>query len=106
MSNSLPPDHARCWDCEYSLRAIVAGHCPECGRRFDPRDDGSMKLNRGRKNFLIRFLLKPPGLLLHLAAIFATLYPLWEARNPGAWATQLMAVVLWVPVPLLTVIRL
>jgi hypothetical protein len=31
----------RCLQCEYDLRGLPAGSCPECGSAFDPRDPSS-----------------------------------------------------------------
>ena len=39
-----------CGRCDYDLRGLEAGLCPECGRRFDPRDERSFaKITRAKR---------------------------------------------------------
>ena len=48
-----------CLDCEYDLRGLPAGSCPECGRAFDPLDPSSFRPGNSRS----------PRLPMHLALL-------------------------------------
>ncbi len=68
---------SRCPGCEYdtSVLAVNATECPECGRRFLPRDDDAVAL---RASWPLRPLIVRAGLVISFVAIFA---------GVTAWAT-------------------
>jgi hypothetical protein len=70
-----------CWECGYSLRGLETARCPECGRKFDPRDEATM--NMGRKvQRLVRWLMRPPGWPMRLLTAMAALTSVWAAATP------------------------
>lgn len=42
-------DAIYCIGCDYELRGLGAGSCPECGRAFDPEDASSVRSERQRR---------------------------------------------------------
>ncbi len=77
----LEPD-ARCKDCDYPLKGLPSGTCPECGRTFDWNkrttyrlgdevgDLHGMWINRNRALLRLALVLSP-GLLVWLGFWFA-----------------------------------
>src|SRR5687767_11054865 len=78
---SAPPA-GLCLGCNYPLRGLASRRCPECGRRFDPKEPAS--INPGRPIGRIgRWMLRPVGrgtVLLGLAAAAALV---WSSRLPA-----------------------
>jgi hypothetical protein len=73
-----------CVGCEYDLRGLAAGVCPECGRPFDPADLRTFKsVHMPRPRRLTRWVMTTPGWPLSILAAFISLHVLWTARFPG-----------------------
>src|SRR5216110_73209 len=71
-----------CWECGYSLRGLTEARCPECGRPFDPADERTMNMGQDVRR-LARFLMKPPGWMMHVLTALAVLMSLWAAAVPA-----------------------
>ena len=77
----VPPRTALCIDCNYPLRDLVAGRCPECGRAFDPRVLATMNLG-APVGPVARVVLRPIGLPMFTAAMMPLALLLWVAISP------------------------
>jgi hypothetical protein len=95
------PDGALCLSCNYPLRGLSSGRCPECGRAFDPGEPMTMNLGRPLDGVALA-LLRPIGrwgqLTMRLLAWAGVLGPAWLApTNPAAilwlllWALFILA---------------
>lgn len=81
---SLPPDAARCLECDYSLRGLQSKNCPECGRSFDPSNPWTMALERPIPT-LMRPLASQLGSWTRSAVTCGCIAILWgNAWLPGA----------------------
>jgi hypothetical protein len=58
--SAIVPDAAQCLSCNYPLKGLESGRCPECGRGFDPADPLTMNLGRPLGP-AARALLRPIG---------------------------------------------
>jgi predicted amidophosphoribosyltransferase len=49
----------RCLSCQYDLRKLAKGRCPECGREFDPKNrrtflpEADVETKKGDRHFWI-----------------------------------------------------
>jgi len=46
MAAQIRDEAGRCWSCDYLLRGVESGRCPECGRGFDRTDPASINYGR------------------------------------------------------------
>jgi hypothetical protein len=72
-----------CIDCNYPLQGLTSNRCPECGRAFDPADPKSISARPVGP--LARFLLRPPGRIVFVVAILASLSLFSISGSPVAW---------------------
>ncbi len=84
------PNAARCWSCNYQLRAIQSSQCPECGHPFDRAIPSTM--NFGPEIGLVgRWMISPPGRgLILLAAIGCALVWATVRRPVEGWTFSLV----------------
>jgi hypothetical protein len=55
--------------------------CPECGRKFDPRDEATMNMGWEVRR-VVKWLMRPPGWPTHLLTGLAVLMSVWAAASP------------------------
>jgi hypothetical protein len=77
---------AMCLNCGYSLHALTARRCPECGRRFDPDDPTTYRMPHvGIRHYLSRgwqAVRSPAGQRILLAVVACLLTLVWPL-NPN-----------------------
>jgi len=74
---------AMCLQCNYPLRGIHDGRCPECGHAFDATEPATMNLTGKPIGRLARLLMKPPMRLFALLMLAVGLWQLWASRWPA-----------------------
>src|SRR4051812_42173367 len=98
MPANVPDDPSgRCWGCDYLLRGVESGRCPECGREFDRANPLSM--NHGRAmGRLGRWMIGRIGLLAILTAFAGAILVLWTTPWPvKGWRFSFLDLRFYVP---------
>src|SRR5882672_6822328 len=71
----------RCWGCNYLLRGLESGRCPECGRPFD-----KATMNwRGQIGGVARGLIQPMSVWMVVVLWVGVGLIVWGTRWPGDW---------------------
>lgn len=89
------PADASCITCGYSLSRLRTAICPECGRRFDPRNASSFLRARRWQ----RWAKAPSNLECVLLAVLSV-FLLWRVSSPAQWEESGICVGSFVVVPL------
>ncbi|GEM_PF-1541248 len=68
-----------CQNCRYNLRGLSAGHCPECGREFDPSDSKTFSRSGRRFEGMIAADARPRATIAIAALV---LWSITALRDP------------------------
>ena len=85
------PDAGLGWGCNYPLRDVASGACPECGRGFEAADSSSVNMSGRPLGRLRRLALRPPVWPLMLAVVLVGAWHAWLLRwgAEGAYRDEL-----------------
>ena len=102
----MAADDRYCLGCDYGLKGLPENRCPECGREFDPENPATFEHTSTGAN-ITRFLSKPPGWPINIAAILATILGVEGNLYPGGVSSVQACINLaWVGISMIFVFRL